>query len=267
MNAQTMVTNVGVGFRHELELTVDQPVGSKDYVFLHFLTPVEINTVAGRVIAEPRNCLLYAPSFPQWYRGHGVGLGNDWFRAQGREWIRLIRQYQMPLNQVLQPDRTDFVAMIMTELSGELITPDTYSRRRIYLLAEQLLLLLSRSLKQKTTGGLSARKQELFSEFQKVRSRVREEPNHPWSVGEMARMAHLSKSRFGPLYREFFGVSAGEDLIRVRLERAKWLLIHTTQGIGPIAEQSGFTNVYHFSRMFHQRVGCPPRHYPHQYRR
>ena len=71
----------------------------------------------------------------------------------------------------------------------------------------------------------------------------------------MARMCFLSSSRFTVLCKEFFHRSPIEDLIDVRIERAKWLLSSSHLSVSEAAAQSGFDNIYYFSRTFKRRTG------------
>ena len=77
----------------------------------------------------------------------------------------------------------------------------------------------------------------------------------------MAEMVSKSESRFSVLYQEFFGIGAVKDLVNVRLEKACWLLTNRYMSIAEVAHQSGFENIYYFSRLFKLRIGCTPSQY------
>ena len=50
-------------------------------------------------------------------------------------------------------------------------------------------------------------------------------------------------------------------ILDLRLRLARQLLSETRESIGAIAEQCGFSSVYHFSRAFHQSTGRTPSEY------
>lgn len=259
------LNTVGIGLTHPIGFTIDRPRGMQDYLFLHFLRPVEIFLQkAGRQIVEPHSCMLYSPGIRQWYRGYQTGLANDFVHAEGSEMVRLIRQYRIPVNMPFRPHRADFITPILSRLRSEWRHPDKYSARNISLLCERLFLEIGRSIHTDTAQGFSPRKREWRERLLKIRTQLYDQPQNNWSVPEMCAMGHISKSRLGTLYHEFFGVSPGEDMIRARLERAKWLLTSTTMKIANVAEQSGFVNFYHFSRLFHRRIGCTASQYTRQ---
>lgn len=72
---------------------------------------------------------------------------------------------------------------------------------------------------------------------------------------EIARECALSVSHFAGSFKETFGVSTHQWLIRRRIEHAQELLRQTTTPIVDIAMQSGFGDQAAFTRTFGQVVG------------
>ena len=81
-----------------------------------------------------------------------------------------------------------------------------------------------------------------------------------WSIDEMAELVHLSASRFFTLYKNIFGVSPKEDLLKSRIQHAEMLL---SQGysVKEVATLSGFSNQYNFIRQFKKLTGQTPGKY------
>ena len=75
---------------------------------------------------------------------------------------------------------------------------------------------------------------------------------------EIARECALSVSHFARSFKETFGISTHQWLIRRRIEHAQELLRQTTTPIVDIAMQSGFGDQAAFSRTFRQVVGVSP---------
>lgn len=86
----------------------------------------------------------------------------------------------------------------------------------------------------------------------------------PLTVGDLARVASLSPSRFAHLFTGWVGMPPLQYLETQRLGRARDLLAYTTQPIAELAEEVGFPNSYYFSRRFRKFSGLSPRSYRHQ---
>ncbi|HCE45185.1 MAG TPA: hypothetical protein DET40_16725 [Lentisphaeria bacterium] len=257
----SLIEMVGVGYQHDSKFAISRPKGLGSYLFLHFLTHVKALTREGTVVASPGDCLIYGPKDPQLYHGNGSGLGNDWLHADPVKFGRLIEQLGIPVGTLIKPGRSDFIAPLMTEISHELLHRRPFSSRMIYLLAEKLLLELARQLKEKSDISLTPRKRELLVRLREARFKIHGDFQKRWTVSEMARLPCLSPSRFTVLYKEFFNVSPVDDLINVRLERAKWLLSNSHLTVAEACFQSGFENIFYFSRIFRRKVGIPPSKY------
>jgi AraC family transcriptional regulator len=77
----------------------------------------------------------------------------------------------------------------------------------------------------------------------------------------LAEIARTSESRFIRRFREATGRTPGRFVQDRRLRRAADLLVSTARSIEEIAQECGFANRYHFTRVFSQRMGCPPARY------
>lgn len=259
------VPRAGVDVVHDQQFCIDRPKGSGDYLFLHFLTPINIRSVDGVAVAPAGSCMLYAPGFHQWYRGNDgerpAGFRHHWFHFDGPHADDLVARFGIPVNTVLHPGALDFVPALISDLCRERARREEFAIESRGLLVAELLLNLARRCRQPTEERLTPHQVELLERFRDVRSRVHEQLHRRWSVADMAAQVHLSESRFATLFTGFFNVSPTEDLIRARIDKARWLLTNTSLAVKQVAAQSGFPNLHYFSRLFHRRVGCAPRDY------
>jgi len=99
------------------------------------------------------------------------------------------------------------------------------------------------------------------SELQKLEQLIRDiekKLHFHWTVEDMAEIIHYSTSHLHRLFQKRFSRSPIQQLIYLRVERAKYLLLNTTWSIEQIAEQVGYTDVFNFSKRFKKSVGTPP---------
>lgn len=73
-----------------------------------------------------------------------------------------------------------------------------------------------------------------------------------------ARAARISSSHLAHLFPDFTGFTFKQYVARVRVEIAKRLLRTTDAGLDAIAEQCGFCDAPHLSRVFRRRTGLRP---------
>jgi len=81
------------------------------------------------------------------------------------------------------------------------------------------------------------------------------------TLDELAQRVHLSPSRFHALFKNLTGEAPLYYVQRKRLERAQKLLIQTDQSIQEVAASAGFSDPFHFSRLFKKRMGTSPSSY------
>jgi len=84
--------------------------------------------------------------------------------------------------------------------------------------------------------------------------------DHPWTIGELANVAALSRSAFFDRFSRTVGVPPMEYLLSWRMELAKQLL-RKDLAIAEVAERVGYASTSTFSTAFSRHVGKPPRLY------
>jgi len=87
------------------------------------------------------------------------------------------------------------------------------------------------------------------------------------TVPDVLAAVPLTRRSLERRFKAAFDRSPAAEIRRVRLERAKYLLLSSESGISEIARMSGFNSAEYFADVFRREVGMPPSHYrrrPHQ---
>lgn len=85
------------------------------------------------------------------------------------------------------------------------------------------------------------------------------QPDHPWTVADLARAVKYSRSSFAARFTALVGEPPMEYLTRWRLQLAIRLLReHPAMPISQIARSVGYSSEAAFSRAFKQKLGAPP---------
>ena len=83
----------------------------------------------------------------------------------------------------------------------------------------------------------------------------------PLTLAQIARGCSMSVSKLKLLFREKAGMGPIDYSIRLRVERAKELILEGQLNFSQIAEVLGFTSLHYFSRQFKRVTGMSPSSY------
>jgi AraC-like DNA-binding protein/ligand-binding sensor protein len=92
----------------------------------------------------------------------------------------------------------------------------------------------------------------------KARHYIETHKTEPISLGQVAKAVNMSTFYFCKMFKRFTGMNFTEYLSRVRLEKAKNLLLNRNLNVSEIAYEVGFQSLTHFNRVFKKFVGQSP---------
>lgn len=103
--------------------------------------------------------------------------------------------------------------------------------------------------------------------LQKAVRRINEEyGNASLSNEALAEECGISEVYFRRLFASHLGTSPKQYIIDLRLKRAKQLLSEDVRSVREVSERCGFSNPYHFARLFKEHEGLTPTEYRRKHR-
>lgn len=92
----------------------------------------------------------------------------------------------------------------------------------------------------------------------KVRRHIEDHLDEPLPVEDLAKLVSLSTCHFHRAFKESFGHSPHAYIIKTRIERARGLMLMTSESLSQIALACGLTDEAHLCRRFRQETGMTP---------
>jgi len=124
--------------------------------------------------------------------------------------------------------------------------------------ANGLLMQLLAHFPARAEAPSRARADEGIRRFAAVLGYVEANLGAPLRVSRLAAVAHLERTYFARAFRARFGVTPARYVQRLRLDRAKRMLLETDLTLRTIADRNGYTDVHHFAKSFKKLTGTTP---------
>lgn len=96
---------------------------------------------------------------------------------------------------------------------------------------------------------------------EQIQNYVRQHYIDGFTAAQIQEACGLSYKYAGTLFKEVTGQTIKEYQCTLRLRKAEQLLKETNKSITEIAQLTGFSDVFYFSKIFHRKKGCPPGEY------
>lgn len=90
--------------------------------------------------------------------------------------------------------------------------------------------------------------------------------NPKLSNAELAEKCNISEVYFRKIFTETYKTTPKQFIVDIRINKAKQLLSDGFIKVGAVAEKCGFSNQYHFCRLFKEKTGLTPTEYMKQNR-
>ena len=254
---------LSTGFFEEKQgYVVDRPAGCHDWLLIHTVRGSGRFCYAGGTFStESHEAVLIAPGTPHRYEVHPSSEHWDLLWAHflpPTQWLAWLR-WPSPatgwgrLRVNGKSQRAQVVRRLQEMVS--LSSGYRYHREALALNSLESVLLLCHE------QAVVEKEKSLDSRIVTVLDHVCRNLTSPLAIDQLARVCHLSPSRFAHLFREQMQMTPQQFIEQQRLDRARELLEHTDYAVGTIAKEIGFASPFYFSRRFKNATGESPRDY------
>lgn len=254
------VTYCGYNSRHLKPREFERRGRSDEYLMIVVKADAVFAVNGKQMIVAPGTVFLFSPGTLVYYRCDGSGYNDDWihFRAESEEDVPFLDDIRIPLDTPLNPLEVHRLSAFISDLTEMFHARGIRKPARIDSMMRVILYTLEDELEKAEENGCC---HKYYPDFRALRTRLYNEPSKKWSTGRAADTLSLSISHFQHLYKTFFGCPFQQDIIRARIEFAKFCLLDTDMSIGNLAEYCGYESEIHFMRQFKKTVGMTPSGY------
>ena len=227
---------------------------------------LEVTAAGESVVLEPGEICIIPP-----FRNHSIGMGSEDCERlalllnlklmgngidEGGEglWIREEIQDRQMFSLVWEEETKEKFREIVEKIYEEYIHKEYAWPLALKTYANELLLLAVRNIPKVQRE----KRREQISRLQNILEYIALHYCENITLGECAKFAGFNPAYFSRYFSKCMGVTFQEYIKKLRIERAKWLLMTGSTGVTEICYQSGFRDVKTFNKLFKQDCGMSP---------
>jgi AraC-like DNA-binding protein len=166
---------------------------------------------------------------------------------------KMLAKYGLTPGCVVQVSSPEAILRIFDDLIKNGQTDSPYTPMLCSTIAQQLILKVAQSAVVEHTHTTAA-----FSTYQSSRELIRLNHRTLWSLDEIAGKCHIDGAYLCRLFKRFDSQSPYQYLIRLKMNVAAQRLQESNAQVKALAYELGFTDPFHFSRVFKRVFGISP---------
>ena len=205
--------------------------------------------------------IIHSPNTEVSYVFNEDPLSYYWIHFTGRDVEQILNESGISCNRIYRISERGMhkVTQVFQSVFDEFMLRRPAYESMLSARCRELLVQLHRGAEEAEQGYLRHR-------FDGCIRFIHNNSSENISVAALAKQEMMSVSHFRALFREAFGCSPYEYLMKVRLSKASSYLLESNMRIGEIAALCGFPDQLYFSRLFSKRYGMSPSVYRQKYR-
>jgi AraC-like DNA-binding protein len=239
---------------------VDRPTGSPQLILIYCVAGEGWGRVGGvEVRVRPGEALVVPPNTP-----HSYGADPDspwtiyWVHMTGKKAKILVRMLELePGATSLFPGQDPALPTLFERLIH--ILSQGYTSDNLLFSATELHQLSTHlvTIRHRRPGGRDANDAKIKKAIDIMNLSL----DRDLTIGELASAVNLSVSHFSFIFKKRTGFSAIDYFVRLKMQRACFMLDETATSVKEIAASLGFDDPLYFSRRFRQIHNRSPRQY------
>lgn len=248
------ITHCGHNSRHLKPFEIEHKNGLPNYLFLFVKTPARFKLGDSFHTTASNMMILFDKMTPIHYGSLNSAYNDDWIHFDFVD-EQPFSDMQIPFHTPLYLPQSAAIAAYIPLLVQAFHTIDRHSAENRDMLMRLILFQIDSQLNCSQEALVN---HKYYSILSQIRTEMRNAPQEDWSVEAMAALIPISPSYFQALYKDFFGVPCMQDVIKARIDNAKYYLKNTDLPVHLLAGLCGYVSESHFQRQFKKLTGITP---------
>lgn len=246
------IRRIGCNSEHSDNFAIDRPDGYDCFMLILFKSDAYVYLDGTRVSAQKGDMIMFSPGYAQHYGAVGGFYSDDWMQLEIDKCV--LSMIDPPVNKLLTSAMPEQAMSLFRTASDIFYLNTGYETQLISHLVTSLIYLFK-------AGSETASQPRCEEALLRLRERVYNLPQHPWTVEGMAQELHISCGYLQFIYKKTFGISCIRDVIESRIRYAQELLHDRKLSVKEISYTAGYRNEAHFTRQFRKFTGMSPTEY------
>lgn len=209
------------------------------------------------IMLEPGKMILYKPHEKQHYKFNPPYSQSYWIHFTGIGVEEVLKRLNLWTKSIYTLGLDDQILKLFDDIIREI----TLAEYQYELVCEGKLLELLGLISRIGTSKINTNTTDNRNLIYGVIERMRENPCKKINPESMAALCGLSRGRFEHMFKEVTGMPLYRYQIKMRLDKACYLLKNTQLNVSEIGNIAGFNDPLYFSRIFKKFNGCSPTEY------
>lgn len=255
------IAAVGCNTYHPNGIYLDRENGTDYHLFLFLKSNCKLLTDSGIIDINEPTFILFDKNVRQHYYSEREPYVDDWIHFDIDNSKEFFQKINIPFNTPMSIMGFREISQMLSDLYNESLLEGPHHKEIMDLKLRTLFYKFSDIYNIEST--FSDKLNRYRSSFVSVRNRIYNLgiTENKCTVGDLANELNLSISYFQHIYKQLFGVSVMQDIIKSRINYACYLLQSNSDSVTDIAFRCGYENKEHFTRQFKSVTGITPKQY------
>ena len=241
------IKSMGVNFIHSKDFITNRPNGTNEYILLLIRSKAIFKINGETIYANPNSVIVYKKGTPHLFCADNDIYINDWicFDFNDKSEEKIFKETGICFNTVYEVGDTTQLYLLINTIHREYINKSSYVDKITDNYLKILFYKISECINVRTTPY-----NHYYQKLTDLRNTIYTNPSGRWSIDELAKKLSLSSSYFQYLYKLQFNISPTADIIRSRMEYAKYMLTNTDYTVNKISEELNYGSDIQFIQQF-----------------